>query len=239
MNPNSTLLSYQLQRVRRLDIKTRKDWDAQIICRALKDEAFKQELLANPKALVEKQLGTIPEGIEINVLEETATTLYLVLPSNPYQGLAESELKAYLGMTYEDVARWVLEQQKNVLLDETGSVEIISRTWKDPAFKHELLSNPEMAISVALGVKIPPGIEIEVFEETANTLFLVLPRIFDDFGTSEDLPDSEWYFANGVAEPLLVMVGSGGELDCPGNTCSPGFVDTEANLPGFGPGPIA
>lgn len=47
------------------------------------------------------------------MLEETEDTLYMVLPCNPYEGISEEELQASLGMSYEDVAQWVLEQQRN------------------------------------------------------------------------------------------------------------------------------
>jgi hypothetical protein len=57
MKPNLPLWSYQLQQNSKLALRTRKDLDIHLITRALKDETFKQELLANPKAVVEKELG--------------------------------------------------------------------------------------------------------------------------------------------------------------------------------------
>ena len=76
MTPNLPLWSYQLQQNSKLAVKTRKDLEVHLITRALKDEGFKQELLANPKTLVEQELGTkLPEELEINVLEETEDTL--------------------------------------------------------------------------------------------------------------------------------------------------------------------
>lgn len=52
-----------------------------LIVKAWEDEAFKQELLNNPKAAIEKALGvSLPEGIEIYVHEQTPTTVHLVLP---------------------------------------------------------------------------------------------------------------------------------------------------------------
>jgi len=53
----------------------------QIIARAMKDEAFRQELLSNPKAALERDFGiNVPQGATIKVYEETPTTLHLVLP---------------------------------------------------------------------------------------------------------------------------------------------------------------
>ena len=55
-----------------------------LIARAWEDEAFKRELLSDPKATIEKALGiTFPEGIEIYVHEQTPTQVHLVLPMKP------------------------------------------------------------------------------------------------------------------------------------------------------------
>jgi hypothetical protein len=180
LTPNLPLWSYQLQQDSKLAVKTRKDLEIHLITRALKDEGFRQELIANPKAVVEKELGTkLPEELEINVLEETEDTLYMVLPCNPYEGISEEELKASLGMSYEDVAQWVLEQQRNVLLDEESSVLLVMRAWSDEAFKQELLHNPIGLIEDIQGKKIQEdikGIQLQVFVETVNNLFMVLPN---------------------------------------------------------------
>jgi len=205
ITPKLPLWSYQLQRDSKLAVKTRKDLEVHLITRAFKDEEFRSELLANPKAVVEKELGTkLPEEFKINVLEETETTLYMVLPSNPYEGLSEPELQASLGMTYEDVAQWVLEQQRNALLDEASSVRVIACAWRDEAFKQELLCNSKTMIEREQGATIPANIEVSVFEETAYTLYLVLPQLRDEFGYLRNLPNPGWLDANSGNAQLLV-----------------------------------
>jgi hypothetical protein len=180
MTPKLPLWSYQVQSDSKLAVRTRKDLEIHLITRALKDEGFRQELLANPKEVVEKELGTkLPEDLEINVLEETEDTLYMVLPCNPYEGMSEEELKATLGMTYEDVARWVLEQQRNTFLDEASSVAMIAQAWRDKAFKQELLNHPIKAIEDELGEKVQEKIKIEILVETVNTIYIVFPSVFD------------------------------------------------------------
>jgi hypothetical protein len=182
VTPKLPLWSYQVQSDSKLAVRTRKDLEIHLITRALKDEAFKQEVLANPKAVVEKELGAkLPEELEINVLEETEDTLYMVLPCNPYEGMSEEELKAALGMTYEDVAQWVLEQHRNALLDEASSVALMARAWRDEAFKQKLLDNSIKVIEQQLGEKVPEDIKIQVFAETFNILYVVLPSILDNF----------------------------------------------------------
>ena len=52
--------------------------------KAMEDGEFKQALLANPKAVLNEELGqAIPEKVEVTVVEETADTRYLVIPPQP------------------------------------------------------------------------------------------------------------------------------------------------------------
>ena len=78
---------------------TRQEIEEKIIARAWQDDSFKQELLNNPRAAFEKEGINLPIGIDLNVVEETATTLYFVLPLKPItQGeLSDAELEAVSG----------------------------------------------------------------------------------------------------------------------------------------------
>jgi len=62
----------------------RKAIEQQIVNKAQESSEFREALLHNPKAILEKELKlTIPAGIEVEVLEETPNKLYLVLPVDP------------------------------------------------------------------------------------------------------------------------------------------------------------
>ncbi|OUL32376.1 NHLP leader peptide family RiPP precursor [Nostoc sp. 106C] len=190
ITPLLPLWSYQLQQDSKLTVKTRKDLEIHLITRALKDEGFRQELMANPKAVVEQELGSkLPEELEINVLEETEDTLYMVLPCNPYEGISEEDLKASLGMTYEDVVQWVLEQHRNSLLDEESSVKLMTRAWRNGAFKQELFKNPKWVIEKEFNKNLPEVIEIKVVEENYYNLYVIFPNIIDNLDTNEDFFD--------------------------------------------------
>ena len=53
-----------------------------LVQRSLEDDSFRQRLLDDPKATVEQELETqLPEDVEVSVVEESADTIYLVLPS--------------------------------------------------------------------------------------------------------------------------------------------------------------
>ena len=73
-----------------------------LVQRSLQDEDFRQMLLDDPKAAVEQELGTqLPEGVEVRVVEESAQTIYLVLPSATAVGeggeLSDRDLEAVAG----------------------------------------------------------------------------------------------------------------------------------------------
>jgi Nitrile hydratase, alpha chain len=74
----------------------------QIVARAMQDEAFRQELLSNPKAAVERGLGiTLPQGTTITVYEDTPDTVHIVLPMKVQSGepreLSDAELEQAVG----------------------------------------------------------------------------------------------------------------------------------------------
>src|SRR5207249_5484104 len=59
----------------------------QVIARAMKDEAFRQQLLSNPKETLQSKLGiTLPVGVSVHVHENTPTNLHLVLPAKTQTG---------------------------------------------------------------------------------------------------------------------------------------------------------
>jgi len=81
-----------------------KDLEALLISKAMADEAFKRELISNPKAVIARELGQeLPEGVEIEVLESTQKKLYLVLPLKveygemPSDELSNEQLDAVAG----------------------------------------------------------------------------------------------------------------------------------------------
>jgi hypothetical protein len=56
--------------------------ERRVIERSLADESFRQRLLENPRATMEQELGVqLPADVQVQVVEETQDTIYLVLPS--------------------------------------------------------------------------------------------------------------------------------------------------------------
>lgn len=81
--------------------RNRKDIEAHIIAQAWKDEAYKQELFSNSKAVIAKEFGVLlPEEMNVQVLEENPSTLYFVLPTRPDLSgaeLSDEHLEAIAG----------------------------------------------------------------------------------------------------------------------------------------------
>lgn len=86
----------------------RAEIERRLIARSLEDEAFRQRLIEDPKAVVEEELGTrLPDNIEIRAVEETADTFYLVLPGASPAGetgeLSDRELETVSGAGWGSV----------------------------------------------------------------------------------------------------------------------------------------
>ena len=76
--------------------------ERRLIERSLQDDAFRQRLLEDPRAAMEQELGVrLPKEVQVRAVEETADTIYLVLPSSSAVGeggeLSDRELGAVAG----------------------------------------------------------------------------------------------------------------------------------------------
>ena len=67
-----------------------------ILSRADEDGDFRARLIADPRAAISSETGaTIPDGFDIVVHEDSATTAHLLLPPSPE--LTEAEMEAVAG----------------------------------------------------------------------------------------------------------------------------------------------
>ncbi|MBA3532693.1 MAG: NHLP leader peptide family natural product precursor [Ardenticatenales bacterium] len=67
-------------------------------------------------------------------------------------------------------------------------MQLITRAWKDEAFKTRLVSNPREVLR-EYGEQVPDHLEIKVLEEGGNTRYFVLPQNPTDALESELLTD--------------------------------------------------
>jgi len=80
---------------------SRKDIKEALVRAALKEEAFRESLLANPKFAVERALGTtLPDRLKVVLLQETDDLMYIVLPKDfpdDTSNLSDAELETIAG----------------------------------------------------------------------------------------------------------------------------------------------
>jgi regulatory protein YycH of two-component signal transduction system YycFG len=71
----------------------RAEMERRLVQRSIEEESFRQRLIEDPKGAVEQELGTrLPEEVRVVAVEETADTIYLVLPSTSMAGGEAVEL---------------------------------------------------------------------------------------------------------------------------------------------------
>ena len=81
--------------------RSRNEIESHLVAKTWKDDSFKQQLLANPKATIEQEFGVqLPEALNIRIMQENAETLYITLPTRPSVNedkLSEKELETVAG----------------------------------------------------------------------------------------------------------------------------------------------
>lgn len=79
----------------------RKQTEAQVIARAQQDASFRQRLTKDPKGAISRELGiTLPDSVNVEVVEETSSKVYLVLPPRAASAgsqLSDAELEGVAG----------------------------------------------------------------------------------------------------------------------------------------------
>ena len=90
--------------------KKRGEFESRLVLKSWEDDAFRKEFIANPKKMLEKELGQpVPENVEIRALEETGNRIYFIIPQKPaapttQEALTEealSEIAAGLTFVYQ------------------------------------------------------------------------------------------------------------------------------------------
>ena len=72
---------------------------ADLFAACWKDEALKQRFMNDPKAVLAEHGMDVPDGIEVNVVENTDTTVHITMPAPPSggMGLSDGELSNAAG----------------------------------------------------------------------------------------------------------------------------------------------
>ena len=70
---------------------------ADLFAACWKDEALKARFMADPKAVLAERGIQMPEGIDVNVVENTDSTVHITLPMRPSDDLSDDELAEAAG----------------------------------------------------------------------------------------------------------------------------------------------
>ena len=75
---------------------------ADLFAACWKDEALKQRFMADPKAVLAEYGMDVPDGIDVNVVENTDTTVHITMPAPPsgHPDLSDEELSKAAGGTW-------------------------------------------------------------------------------------------------------------------------------------------
>ena len=91
--------------------------------------------------------------------------------------------------------------------------QVLAQAVQDPAFRARLLADPK-AVFAERGLSIPPEIQIQVVQETAEQYYLVLPAVERRAGASLSDADLE-HVAGGVVTAWTEWTGCGsGQSGC-------------------------
>jgi hypothetical protein len=72
-----------------------------LVADAWADPALKKRLLENPAAVLKERGISIPEGVQVKVVEDTDKVEHFVIPTRPAEGeLSEEELSSVAGGAY-------------------------------------------------------------------------------------------------------------------------------------------
>jgi hypothetical protein len=58
--------------------------------------------------------------------------------------------------------------------ENTSLARVVERAWSDPAFKRQLMADPNKVLTAA-GLTIPAGTKMQVLESTKTTGYFILP----------------------------------------------------------------
>ena len=144
------------------------DIQESVIVRALSDPIFKQELINQPKEVIQRETGILfPESWDLRVVEEGPNDLYIVMPDE--ETLAALNEAEEPPLSDKPVSEFTEEDW------ETLEARIMIRAARDSDFRKILSDNPREAYEQELGESIPEEINIQVLESSDTVGNLLIP----------------------------------------------------------------
>ncbi len=133
-----------------------------VIEQAASDPAYRQALATSTKATIESAGVSIPDGLEVKVVENSDEVRNLVR-------FARSSLSSE---TLQQLASLAAEAKPpKTALESFAKLQIDA--WLDPALEKQLGSNPR-AILTQYGIRVPSSVKLEQLEASSSVAYLPL-----------------------------------------------------------------
>jgi len=172
---------------------------AKVQLKAAKDAAFRRRLTANPKAVIEKELGlSLPESLNIEVIEATEKNLVFIIPPKPENFTASMTAEQWLKAHRQELSG----PSENPIVQ--GQARLLAKSWESDGFKQRLLKNPHETIAAEFFVTLPEDLTITVREESIHHAVFVLPPP----ASADDVTLEELEAFGGVPPLGVVLVAS-------------------------------
>lgn len=80
------------------NLASRSEMRAQLAAKAEADDDFRAQLLADPKGTLAQKTGiSLPESVQVKVVEDTATLFHIVVPPASQYELSDEDLEMAAG----------------------------------------------------------------------------------------------------------------------------------------------
>lgn len=137
-----------------------------LLCeRADRDDDFRRRLVSQPKEIVNEFLGgTLPPSVQVEVHEDTATNVNVVLDST------------------------VASRLESLPAEQRGPLGgLVLQACQDESFRQRLASDPHGVVLEETGVQLPPDLRLSLFENGPERVHLVVPAKGGEEGELSDM----------------------------------------------------
>lgn len=138
---------------------------ADVASRAATDSSFRQQLINSPAATLQSNGVPIPSGASVQILENTSSVRYLVLPPRP-SGVSDADLKQTSTST---------TTPSSIAETLDGFGRLVVSAWTDSNLKSRLLQDPASVLAER-GLSVPSGVTVKAVEATASNCYFVVPE---------------------------------------------------------------
>lgn len=138
---------------------------ANVVAQAAVDSSYRQQLLGNPAATLESAGIVVPSGMSVQVLENTSTTAYVIVPQRP-SGVSDADL------AQSSTTSGGSSVAQNLL----GYASLVISMWTDSALKSRFLQDPA-SVFAERGISVTSGVTVKVVEESADTIYMTIPEL--------------------------------------------------------------